>query len=82
MSHYSLNVVKNDQFNPKHSMNFKSEEELEVKYNELKAKYNATEDADKNITTGFMGSQGFFKIATGQCKHDKKVEIQSITINY
>lgn len=82
MSHYSLNVVKNNQFNPKNSMSFETEEELEVKYNELREKYKATEDADKSMTTSFMGSQGFFKIATGQCKHEKKVELQSITINY
>ncbi|KTD60351.1 hypothetical protein Lsan_2129 [Legionella santicrucis] len=77
MPNYSVMVIKNkNEYDTKHSMSVKSKEELDVKFNELKEKYNATEDKTRETTMGSMGSHGFFKFATGQCKHNKEVEIQ------
>lgn len=73
---YSVIITKNGQYDDKHSIGVGSKEELEIKFSELKEKYQATEIKERETTMGSMGSHGLFKFATGQCKHGKDVEVQ------
>lgn len=76
MARHSLILFKNDEMDIKHSRAFNSKEELDAAYEAEKTKYKATEDKLKETTMGSMGSHGLFKIANGECRHGKKVEIQ------
>lgn len=73
---YSVIVAKDGQYDDKQSVSVDNKEELEVKFSELKEKYQATENKTRETTMGSMGSHGLFKFATGQCKHGKEVEVQ------
>lgn len=77
MARHSLIIFKDGKtMDTKHSRVLNSQEELDAAFEAEKAKYKATENKQREATMGTMGSVGLFKIANGECRHGKKVEIQ------
>lgn len=68
---FVLWVAKDGKADLKHCGNFDTKQELDTAFDAMKNKYSAVEEmsSEKNPDIGF------FKFATGHCKHNKEVNM-------